>query len=42
MLVAEAFDVGERVHLDPTLLLAVMAIESRFNPFAQSPVGAQG
>ena len=42
VLVAEAFAVGERVHLDPTLLLAVMAIESRFNPFAQSPVGAQG
>ncbi|MEX1168177.1 MAG: lytic transglycosylase domain-containing protein [Hydrogenophaga sp.] len=42
VLVAEAFDVGERVRLDPTLLLAVMAVESRFNPFAQSPVGAQG
>ena len=42
VLVAEAFEVGERVRLDPTLLLAVMAIESRFNPFAQSPVGAQG
>lgn len=42
VLVAEAFNVGERVRLDPTLLLAVMAIESRFNPFAQSPVGAQG
>jgi hypothetical protein len=24
------------------LLLAIMAIESSFNPFAQSPVGAQG
>ena len=41
-LVAEAFTVGEKVRLDPTLILAVMAIESRFNPYAQSPVGAQG
>ena len=41
-LVAEAFEIGHKVNLDPTLILAVMAIESRFNPFAQSPVGAQG
>jgi len=41
-LVAEAFEIGERAKLDPTLILAIMAIESRFNPFAQSPVGAQG
>jgi hypothetical protein len=34
--------VGARVKLDPTLILAIMAIESGFNPFAQSPVGAQG
>lgn len=42
VLVSEAFDVGRAVKIDPTLILAVMAIESRFNPFAQSPVGAQG
>ncbi|MBX3610610.1 MAG: transglycosylase SLT domain-containing protein [Hydrogenophaga sp.] len=41
-LVSEAYNIGERVRIDPTLLLAVMAIESRFNPYAQSPVGAQG
>ena len=41
-LVKEAWSVGERVNLDPTLILAIMAVESSFNPFAQSPVGAQG
>ena len=41
-LVQEAWRVGEIAKLDPTLILAVMAVESSFNPFAQSPVGAQG
>jgi hypothetical protein len=41
-LVAEAFEVGSRAKIDPTLILAVMAIESGFNPFAQSSAGAQG
>ena len=41
-LVQEAWRVGEVVNMDPTLILAVMAVESSFNPFAQSPVGAQG
>lgn len=41
-LVAEAYETGSHTQLDPTLILAIMAIESGFNPFAQSPVGAQG
>jgi hypothetical protein len=41
-LVAEAYEIGGKAKLDPTLILAVMAVESGFNPFAQSPVGAQG
>lgn len=41
-LVAEAYDAGKRAKIDPTIILAVMAIESSFNPFAQSAVGAQG
>lgn len=41
-LVQEAWNVGQRAGLDPTLILAIMAVESSFNPFAQSSVGAQG
>jgi soluble lytic murein transglycosylase-like protein len=41
-LVQEAWNVGTRTGLDPTLILAIMAVESSFNPFAQSAVGAQG
>ena len=41
-LVSEAYAIGSKAKLDPTLILAIMAIESGFNPFAQSPVGAQG
>ena len=41
-LVQEAWAVGQKARLDPTLILAIMAVESSFNPFAQSSVGAQG
>ena len=41
-LVSEAYDVGPANQIEPTLILAVMAVESGFNPFAQSNVGAQG
>jgi soluble lytic murein transglycosylase-like protein len=41
-LVQEAWTIGRKGKLDPTLILAIVAIESSFNPFAQSPVGAQG
>lgn len=40
--VAEAHEIGLRAKLEPTLILAIAAIESGFNPFAQSPQGAQG
>ena len=41
-LIRTAFEVGRAEHVDPQLLLAVMAIESRYNPFVESAVGAQG
>lgn len=41
-MVNEAYEQGRQHKLDPTLILAVVAIESRFNPYAQSNVGAQG
>ena len=40
--VALAYEGADEVKLDPLLLLAVMAVESSFNTFAQSVRGAQG
>ncbi|MDY0308873.1 MAG: lytic transglycosylase domain-containing protein [Castellaniella sp.] len=41
-LIRTTFEVGRERKLDPQLLLAVIAIESRYNPFVESAVGAQG
>jgi hypothetical protein len=42
MLVSATYLTAKEIKLDPLLILAVMAIESGLNPFAESPVGAQG
>jgi hypothetical protein len=42
MLVSTAYSTAHEIKLDPLLILAVMAIESGLNPFAESPMGAQG
>lgn len=41
-LVSAAHAAGRRAGVDPLLVISVMAIESRFNPFAESPMGAVG
>ncbi|MGA2550083.1 MAG: lytic transglycosylase domain-containing protein [Burkholderiaceae bacterium] len=42
LMVHESYSTGRDVGLDPALLLAVIGVESGFNPFAESGVGAQG
>ncbi len=42
MLVSAAYLTAREIKLDPLLILSVMAIESGLNPFAESPMGAQG
>ena len=39
---ATAQAVGRDLHIDPLLIIAVIGVESGFNPFSQSVVGAQG
>lgn len=41
-LVGAAYAAGQRVGLDPLIILAVMGIESGLNPIAESVMGAKG
>jgi soluble lytic murein transglycosylase-like protein len=41
-IVSSAYRAGAEYRVDPLLILAVVAVESRFNPFAQSVLGAKG
>jgi soluble lytic murein transglycosylase-like protein len=41
-LVTIAHAAGQQIGLDPLLIIAVMAVESRFNPIAESVQGAKG
>lgn len=40
--VASAYQAGNAWKVDPLLILAVMAVESRYNPVAESNMGAKG
>lgn len=41
-LIVAANDAGQKSGVDPLLVLAVVAVESRFNPYAESEFGAKG
>ncbi|HUF79698.1 MAG TPA: transglycosylase SLT domain-containing protein [Burkholderiales bacterium] len=41
-LVGQAHRVGKELNLDPLLIVAIIAIESSFNPIAESVAGAKG
>ena len=41
-MVAAAYSAAREVGLDPVLVLAVISVESRFNPIAESVMGAKG
>jgi soluble lytic murein transglycosylase-like protein len=42
MVVETAYRAADESGLDPLLVLAMISIESRFNPFAESVMGARG
>lgn len=42
LFISAAFEASRQVGIDPLLILAVMAVESRFNPIAESEFGAKG
>lgn len=42
LIVREAYKAGKQNSVDPLLMLAVIAVESRFNPISASSVGALG
>lgn len=41
-MVAEAWTLGDRAQIPPSLILAIMAVQSRFNPFASGNTGQVG
>jgi soluble lytic murein transglycosylase-like protein len=41
-IVALAYTAGQGLKIDPLLILAVISVESRFNPIAESVMGAKG
>lgn len=41
-LVSIAYGAGRKIGLDPLLIIAVISVESRFNPIAESVAGAKG
>jgi soluble lytic murein transglycosylase-like protein len=40
--VGTAYNAGRQIGIDPLLIIAVIAVESRFNPIAESMAGAKG